>query len=358
MTPIQKARTRLMLRNPFFGTLLLTTPLVETSSIPTAATDMKRIYWNPAFFATLTIDEIVGVLAHEVMHILFLHGFRRGGRHPEKWNYACDYAINWTLQSNGLTLPKRALLDAKYAGMAAERIYTLLPDEPPGGGGGLAGDLMPADVSGPDDQAKVEEDIRGRVAQAATAARLAGNLPADLERIVGALLAPQVDWREMLRRYMTQRARNRMDWSRPNRRFPSLHLPTRRGTQTGEVGIIFDTSGSITDKIIRVVGSEAHAIAADIKAERIRVKYADACTRGEQVFEAGAPLDLKPVGGGGTDMRVPLAEFANQSPLPAVVVLLSDGRTPWPAADPPYPLVVCCTTDAKVPVGDVVRLDV
>ena len=45
-----------------------------------------------------------------------------------------------------------------------------------------------------------------------------------------------------------------------------------------------------------------------------------------------------------------------REPEYAVVVLLTDGYTPWPDCEPPYPLIVCCTTDADVPVGQVVRM--
>ena len=65
-------------------------------------------------------------------------------------------------------------------------------------------------------------------------------------------------------------------------------------------------------------------------------------------------IKLEPKGGGGTDMRVPL-KYAEQFD-PKVVVLFTDGYTPWPKEEPPYPLIVCCTTNVEVPVGQVIRI--
>jgi predicted metal-dependent peptidase len=78
---------------------------------------------------TLSAAEIAGTLAHEVMHPALQHHTRRGGRDPRRSNMACDYAINPMLLDAGLTLPKDVLLDHRFRGMSAERIYNLLEDE-------------------------------------------------------------------------------------------------------------------------------------------------------------------------------------------------------------------------------------
>src|ERR1700758_2569911 len=126
---IQKARTALLLDHPFFGTLLVRLGAQARSSIATMATDGVSLYFNPKFVEGLSSAELIGTLAHEVMHPALQHHTRRGGRNPRRWNMACDYAINPMLVDAGLTLPKDVLLDNRLQGMSAERIYHRLVGE-------------------------------------------------------------------------------------------------------------------------------------------------------------------------------------------------------------------------------------
>jgi Putative metallopeptidase domain len=126
---IQKARTALLLDHPFFGTLLFRLGARACSSIATMATDGVSLYFNPEFVEKLSSAELIGTLAHEVMHPALQHHIRRGGRNPRRWNVACDYAINPMLFDAGLTLPKKALMDHRFRGMSAEEIYNRLEAE-------------------------------------------------------------------------------------------------------------------------------------------------------------------------------------------------------------------------------------
>ena len=111
---IQKARTALLLDHPFFGTLLFRLGARACSSIATMATDGVSLYFNPEFVETLSSAELIGTLAHEVMHPALQHHTRRAGRSPKRWNMACDYAINPMLLDAGLTLPKDVLYEARF----------------------------------------------------------------------------------------------------------------------------------------------------------------------------------------------------------------------------------------------------
>lgn len=359
MKPIEKARARLLIKHPFFATLTLAAPLEEDHSIPTAATDMRKIVYNPKFIDELNDIELVQfVLAHEVLHIMFKHGLRRNHRDPRLWNYACDYAINWILHETGFKIWEHCLIDRKYADMSAEQIYDILQRQQDQGGGlpsnGMGEDLMdPSDLS-PEQQRELDRKIEQQVAQAANMARMAGKLSGSLERFVDEMLNPVVPWQDLLQEYMSRVVHDEESWSRRNRRFDSLYLPSRYNMRMGEVIIIGDTSGSITNDELKRIGTEAASIADLAKPESIRLVWADTKVAGEQIFDAHDAIKPEPKGGGGTDMRVPL-EYAEQFD-PQVVVLITDGYTPWPEVDPAYPLIVCCTTDAKVPIGQVVRL--
>jgi predicted metal-dependent peptidase len=206
-----------------------------------------------------------------------------------------------------------------------------------------------------EEEAAVQEQrVRNQVASAAMVARLQGKMPADLERAIGELLDPQVPWYTVLRDYMQRTTQEDESWSRRNRRMSSVYLPAKHSEKMGEITVIIDTSGSIREEEITQAMSEVTAIAEQVEPERIRIVWADARVAGEQIFEAGDTLTPEPAGGGGTDMRIPLTHIEQYAPH--IAILITDGYTPWPTTEPPYPLIVCCTTDIKVPIGAVIRM--
>lgn len=371
MDRLQKARAKMLIKHPFFATLLMSTPMVITRDVPTAGTDMAKLYINPDFIEAMTNDEqVLTLFGHEVMHIALEHGLRLQGRNPMVANWAMDYAINLILKESGFEAIDNWLYDEKYKDMSWDQIYELLMKDVdkarkqgkgkgmPGDGppGGIGADIMdPASAGDPAAEAKLRRGIQQKVAQAAQVARMAGKLAGSLERLVGDILDPKVPWAEVLRDYMTRVCTTEESWSRRNRRFQNVYLPAKRSeNRMGEIILIGDTSGSIGNDELCQYMAEAGAIADDVHPERIRILWADTRVAGEQVFEEGDPLKAEPKGGGGTDMRVPL-EYAIQYD-PQVVVLFTDGYTPWPDREPEYPLIVCCTTDAPVPIGQVVRI--
>ena len=101
-TTLVKARMSLLFKHPFFGQLALRLTLVpsDRSWCPTAATDGRKFYFNPAFIAQLDIKENVFLVAHELGHCIYEHFMRRSDRQPQLWNIAGDYIINNTLDTD------------------------------------------------------------------------------------------------------------------------------------------------------------------------------------------------------------------------------------------------------------------
>lgn len=122
------ARSRLVRRNPFFGSLALRLKIEEHPKASTMATDGEAIYYNPEWVEQLGVPAAAAVIAHEVLHVALCHHLRRGERDPGLWNQACDYAINLTLHDSGMfrELPEEGLLDPQYRGKAADTIYAEL----------------------------------------------------------------------------------------------------------------------------------------------------------------------------------------------------------------------------------------
>jgi predicted metal-dependent peptidase len=380
---LSKAKARLLMDHPFFATLLLRTEVLVTDAVPTAATDGERMYFNPAFLDQLTIDEAMFVLCHEVGHDSLLHSLRMGMRNPETWNHACDHAINLMLLNQGMKMPAKVpgLADARFKGWSADRIYDDLrrnpPPPSPGAGGGkpdpngkggnkpggpqpgntLAGDVLPSKTGGdPAKQAAAETRAKQKVAAAANMARMAGKLHGDLERMVGECLETKVAWTDVLREYMLKIVKSRESWARRNRRFKDFYLPTRHSRQLGPIIFIPDTSGSMWGDDMEKICSEIAHCTSQCVPENIRVVWADSRVQGEQVFDPNEFefSKLVPVGGGGTDMRAPLTHVEQYDPQ--VVILMTDCETPWPNAEPPYPVIVISTTDKVAPIGTTINI--
>jgi len=280
---IQKARTALLLDHPFFGTLLFRLGARARSSIATMATDGVSLYFNPEFVEGLSSAELIGTLAHEVMHPALQHHTRRGGRNHRRWNMACDYAINPMLVDAGLTLPKDVLMDRRFRGMNAEEIYNRLEAEDDQSSPGKDGDRIQQSsgergeaqaTEDPDAEtpqvpetaggigqvldaamdaesgSSVEEQAREwqmAVQQAENVARLAGKMPAGAARSLEAAKTASIDWRELLRRAWSETIPADYSWTRPNRRhiWNGLYLPGVTSERVGEVAIAVDCSGSI-----------------------------------------------------------------------------------------------------------------
>jgi predicted metal-dependent peptidase len=377
---ISKAKARLLMQHPFFATLLVRTPVVVTDNIngmsmPLAATDGEAIYYNPEFLEECSVEDVMTVLAHEVGHDSLLHSLRLGARDPSTFNQAADHAINLMLIDQGFKCPSSVpggwLADTQYKGWSADRIYDDLrrkqKDAPkkgkPGQNGAngkpgpqqpgkdwLHGDVLPNPKSAdPASQAVAEQKAKQRVAAAANMARMAGKLHGELERMVGEFLEAKVHWTDVLREYMTRIVKSRDNWSRRNRRFDQFYLPTRHSTQLGPIIFIPDTSGSMMGDDMEKICSEMSHCAMQTQPENIRVCWADTKVHGEQVFQPDefSYEALKPAGGGGTDMRVPLKHVEQFDPQ--VVVLLTDCYTPWPDTPCPFPVICISTTSQDCP---------
>ena len=376
----------------FFASALLQTKFIEDPTCSTAWTDMTVIGYNPEFIEGLDVPTAKFVIIHELMHILLKHGLRRGSRDPDRWNKACDYAINIMLKKLGFTIWQWALIDAKYDGMSAEQIYAAREQEEskkgkgkgkgqgqgqgkgqgqpqPGQGkpgekpeqsqGGLGGDLRPVPAATPEQAAAIDHAISKTLARAAAIAREHGVMPGALEAIVGATYDDPVPWEQVLIDYMTACVGQDENWSKRNRRYHDAILPSHKSNGMDELTIVANSSGSMFSKeVFERVAVAVNHIVTVIKPMTVRVVWADdKDCQNIDVFEDGAEVVLHPKGGGGTDMRKPLV-FAEQY-NPEVVLLLTDGYTPWPEIETPFPLIVGCTTDAPCPDwAGVVRVEV
>jgi predicted metal-dependent peptidase len=355
-------------------------------TVSTIETDGRELRYHPGFLQGLAAGELEGVLAHEAMHCALGHPVRRAGRDPVLWNVACDLAVNPILLEAGMTLPKDRLTpgEGKFAGLpagkSAEEYYSLMrrgrdgDETAPGGdnAGGVAPQAPPADPGGcgrvgdpppvdPGGTPSLESDWQVALAAARQAAASRGELPAGLGRAVGQVLNPPLDWRAVLRAFVSAHARNDYSWSRPNRRFLSrgLYLPGLHSEELGDVVLAVDTSGSIGEELLGVFAGEANAVLSAYDC-CVTVLYHDTEVLKVQTWHsADGPLRLEPVGGGGTSHACVFDWLAGAPLTPACVVCLTDLETVFPAEVPALPVlwaVASTRAVAEPPFGEVVRL--
>jgi len=361
-TKLAKAKTSLILEHPFIGTIALNMPFVFDESIPTAATNGKRVAFNPEFVDSLTDEEVKFLVAHECMHPMLEHNYRRGERQPRRWNMAADYVINKLLIDDNIgRMPKVGLHDPniyKAGGGTSEGIYNILPEQDEDSGAdGLMDNCEDGD-GGPAEQGQQQAEWKVKVAQAAQAAKMMGKMSANMQRLVDQVLTPKVDWRDVLQRFLVKARTDQRSFSRFNRRFiaQGLYLPSVSGEQMGEIVFAVDCSGSINQDTINQFAAEISIVKDDLMPARIHVLYFDSDVSHVESYEQHDDLDIKPHGGGGTDFAPVFEKIIELGLDPVAIVFLTDLCCHSFGNQPDAPVLWVTTDPGKAPWGEVVEM--
>ena len=178
--------------------------------------------------------------------------------------------------------------------------------------------------------------------QAASLARAQGNAPSAVEETIRQAHRSILDWRSLLRRYMTDAARRDYSWSVPNRRFidSGLYLPSMHSEGIDAIAIIIDTSASLPGETLARFWAEVREIAAELQPDSIYVLQVDAVLRDAAQYPAGElPDSITIKGRGGTDFRPGFAWLHEQGVHPSCCLYLTDMECDsYPEAATPYPV--------------------
>ena len=340
---MKKAITYFIMKEAFFASILLHLKIEEVTFIPTMATDGKSLLYNKKFKESLSQLELEGVILHELLHIIFIHGARGKAYEHERYNAAADYSVNLHIKDMGFTLPKGALLDEKYRKdgkpMPAEEIYPLLPED-------LSSIINPM----PGDIMEMDEEELGRMFQQAV---YAGNIPGALSGYLKDFTKPTLSWKTLLRRFVATITRNDYTWTIPNRRYKQ-YLPTLRKPEIGDIIFIVDTSGSMMGEDIRIVFSELKA-AVELLGT---LKIISVDCRVQDVSDISDISTLKVHGGGGTSFA-PGFSYIREKGLPCqAIVYLTDGYASTFAPHPGVPVLWVVTGgEFTPPYGEVIQYE-
>ena len=369
-TRLIKARTGLILKHPFFATLALRLDLKEDSSCETAWTDGKVLAYNPEYIKALSGEQLIGLMAHIVMHPACGHHLRRQKRNPIFWNQACDYAINWLLLDAGLTLPDGYLFIEAFRGMSAEDVYARLFEsdtavnapKKPAADPGKSGEVRDAPLQSDESDLGAEgTDWQTALLEAAYSAKDMGKLPDGITRLINNQLYPQLGWQELLARFIEKTVRFDYSWTTPNRRYlhQGYYFPSLTTDDLSEIAIAVDTSGSVSQRELEQFASEISAIMAQYPVT-IYLFYCDDKIRSYQIIDRSElPLELNPVGGGGTDYRPVFSKIEDEGIEPACLIYLTDLECKhYPSKEPYYPVlwVQSGSKNRKPPFGEHLKL--
>lgn len=366
MLRLAKARTSLILEHPFIGTIALNMPMTLDATInpPTACTNGKRVLFHPEFVDEQNDEELKFLVAHECLHPMLEHNYRRAGRSHRRWNKAGDYVINKLLTDDHIgKMPQGGLLDGNVytaGGGTTDGIYNILPDEPEDGSGGGDGPLDNCeDAPGsPAEQAQAAAEMKVSVAQAAQAAKMMGKMSANMQRLVDECLQPKVDWRDVLQKFLTKARTDSRTFARPNRRFASqgMYLPSVSGETMGELLFAIDCSGSITRDILNQFAAELRCVKEDLFPSKIHVVYFDSEVSHYESYEQDDTLDIKPHGGGGTAFSPVFRYMLEHGIDPVAVVFLTDLCCNDFGDAPDAPVLWVSTDEGRAPFGEIVLM--
>lgn len=347
---ITQSRVRLLLTRPWFGQLAIRLKLRDASDwCPTAATDGRQFLFNREFVDRLDDEELDFLVGHEVLHCVFDHMEARGDRLHRLYNAAADFNINMTLieQNVGKIIGEDKLnggkpcLDWKYKGWNSYEIYDDLLKEMPeaqgmdfhldldGDGDGQEGEEKGYKPMTSEERKTLQDEIKQAVIQATQTA--GGDAPESVKRMINELIAPVMDWKDVLRTNMESSIKADFTFLRPSKRSGQVIFPGMNKDEILKAFIAIDMSGSIGAEIGTEMLSEVQGIMEQYVDYEIHVCCFDTKVYNYEVFtsdDGRSISEYKIEGGGGTDFEAVWKFLEEEGIEPDQLVMFTDGD-PW-----------------------------
>ena len=343
---LQKAVSDIMMNDKYIALagLLAVGDRGVRDDIPTANTNGRDENYGRAFCESLNDAELRFLVLHENYHKLarHLHIYAHLNKiDGTVANMACDFWINSKLVEDNkndkfATMTGELAIgcyDTRYDGMSVPEIFNALLKQKQEGGGGQGfddHDWEGAEELSDEEQKELAKDIDDVIRQGAL---LAGKTGSGGDRTLEQFLEPQVNWREVLREFITDTCSGGdfSTYNKPNRRYLHLDLimPSGISEQVEELVLAIDTSGSIGQRELTTFLSEVKAICDTVKPSKVRVLYWDTQVCRDEAYEIDKlddlPQSTKPSGGGGTDVECVPKYMAEHGIKPQATIVLTDG---------------------------------
>lgn len=344
---LQKAVMAIMAHDKYVGlsSVLMIGDRTVDDTVPTACTNGRDEMYGRAFVDGLNDAELRFLILHECYHKMYQHlttWKHLYDKHAQVANAACDYVINVQLVDgdNGegfIKMPKVGLFDEQYRSMDTAQVFHKIYDSLPEGddGRGVGNSLddhgwEEAEQLSEEEKGDLEREVEEAIRQGVL---VAGKLGSGGTRDLEALLKPQIDWRDVLREFIstTCAGNDFSTWSRPNRKFIStgVYMPSGISQSVGELVVAVDTSASIGQHELTTFLSEIKSVCDNVRPDRIRLLYWDTEVCADETYNLTETDTLvqstKPAGGGGTDVRC-VSEYMTEHKInPQAVIVFTDG---------------------------------
>jgi predicted metal-dependent peptidase len=251
---------------PFYSRILRSLNKIESKYIPTAGVTSKdtdiTLLWNREFMAGLSNREVIGLLKHECLHLVFGHTTERRRDPHLIWNYATDLAINSTIPEN--ELPEGGLIPGKALSYEQDQLDQLSEKE-------KESFLKMSklienqekiiqigfdDHDGwddiPEDQKElIEGKIKEILKEAAEEAnnRNWGSVSSEMRQEIMKMLSNEIKWESLLKRFcgFTKRDERRSSIRKLNRKYPGVHSGFKK-IYKPMIAVYIDESGSVSNQ--------------------------------------------------------------------------------------------------------------
>ncbi len=345
---IRDALVHLLLKQPFYGYMAASiapadSKAVQTTRMITGPT--LRLLYNKDWYEALKGEQPIGVIIHELLHLILLHPFRKGNREHMLWAVACDMAVNENIPQNMLpedyvtadTLSReiRVKLPNKKS---AEEYYDILA--------GIEGQFSFLEMSGDvtirlksgmelhanlymeEEASEINRNAaKSMLSELLEQAKFEGDIPCDIEGSIAALYkSDTVNWRNVLRRFLSGKGRTvvRKSCKRESKRFENL--PGSKRSTGIQALLAIDASGSISEQQLTAFQGELLSIQRITGATIHVTQFDTACTPPVKLEKYAR--DGRRFKSGGTDYR-PVFELADKLRIHLLMVFTDgEGKAP------------------------------
>lgn len=375
---LRHARYSLNSENPFFGYLTMhldieeaegeAAQFLEAEDTPFTIRSDEKVFYNEEKVMDLNDAEIQGALAHMVMHLATSSFDRRNEREPGAWDIATDVKINSLMKQNGMATPNSPFtpenedyIDLSFllpddsdedsleirdlSNRNAEQVYDIINDkgDPDKMQAAVEETFDNHEESEEDDSTAAGEDQAdadewaNRMSKAKSHAeqKQQGDEPSGIDRYIDEVLQPQIDWKTILQQYMTRLTNHDYSWNRPNKKYRAHgHYLPRMKSESVNVTVLLDTSGSISDEELALFVSEISSMVNGFEFVNLDVVQHTTDVYKHERFSGSSisreqlkNMDLK---SGGTN-HVPAFNYVRENNLdPDVIVSLTDMASSFP----------------------------